>query len=525
MASESSPPRTGLSPLPLLRALGALMASTGEESAVLDEAVNLVRAALGAERCSILLCDPEANELYVAASTGIDTAIANSIRIPLGHGIAGHVALSGQPRLGTVTRNTDERGYTNRSFLSVPIPRRQPATDIQGVINVTNKMEGALTRADLEILEAVAGLLAVSIERNQLADRMRRTNRDLRRALEAIPAGILIVGAQGHFQVSNARARTLLGCRGDQPCLSVDASQLGAPIRARILELVRTTIASGSEVLEVFEAAPLPRPLQVRAMPFVLEADQGSEVLLVLEDLTLSRELEDLRQIDELKNNFLAMVSHELRTPLTSIRGAVRLLEGMYSENLDGTQQGLVKIIGGNIERLISVVNAILDTNLLETGQMELSHHDFDLLEVVGELLELRQGEFEAKHLTLLWDRPEGSLIIHGDRERLAKAIDAVLHNAIKYNDMGGSIEIATACRGNTLTLAIEDSGPGIQEEFHEAIFQKFFQIEDPMTRKAGGQGVGLFLARGIATLHGGNLRVQDRQGPGVAFVFELPIS
>ena len=230
--------------------------------------------------------------------------------------------------------------------------------------------------------------------------------------------------------------------------------------------------------------------------------------------------------LDDVKNEFISTVSHELRTPLTSIRGALGLLSAGLLGNNDPKAQNLLRIALTNTDRLIRLINDILDLERIQSGRAPIRTSSCSLAAIlehsVDELMPLAN---EANVRIEMSGPPDVSSGIQADPDRIGQVVTNLLSNAIKFSEPGSSIRIKTEIHSTTILLRVIDSGRGIPEDKLELIFDRFQQVEPSDSRQKGGTGLGLTISRGIIQQHGGRIWAERNEGPGVTFFVELPRS
>jgi PAS domain S-box-containing protein len=234
-------------------------------------------------------------------------------------------------------------------------------------------------------------------------------------------------------------------------------------------------------------------------------------------ELELERQNEQLRQLDGLKDEFVALVSHELRTPLTSIRGYLELMS--EDENLTPEQLRFLDTIDRNAQRLQRVVGDLLFCAQVEAGKLRL---EYGMNAVVEEALHAAQPAAAAKSITLTSDLralPE----IRGDRARLAQVLDNFLSNAVKFTPTGGSVTVTTFALPGEIEIAVADTGMGIAAAELPHLFRRFFRTERATATAVPGTGLGLAIAKAIVSGHGGRIRVSSTDGAGTTFRVILP--
>jgi signal transduction histidine kinase len=237
----------------------------------------------------------------------------------------------------------------------------------------------------------------------------------------------------------------------------------------------------------------------------------------------LQEDLDRLRELERLKRDFVSTVSHELRTPLTSMRGALGLVLGGRVGSVSARVEDLLRIGMTNTERLIRLINDILDLEKIEAGAFELRRGPVDLATVlrqtVGGLDGLAREAGIAIHLDDL-----AVASIDGDGDRLIQVFTNLVSNAIRFSPAGSAVEIAVTTSTREATVTVRDHGPGIPAAFADRIFGRFQQGPAPEGRR-GGSGLGLSIARALVEVHGGTIGFDDAAGGGTVFWVSLPLA
>src|SRR5216117_3141985 len=226
-----------------------------------------------------------------------------------------------------------------------------------------------------------------------------------------------------------------------------------------------------------------------------------------------------LHQMEETKREFFATVSHELRSPLTSIRGAVDLLHDGAPGTLTERQQRLTDIIGQSSERLLGLVNQILEMSRLRAGLVELDRHPLDLAWLVDRAVEEIHPQAEEAGITLERERFGSHFAYLGDEARLHQLVVNLGANAIRFTPRGGRVVVRVIDVGPEIELQVEDTGVGIPADALPYIFDAYRQAH----RERGGTGLGLAIVRGIVDAHGGRVTAESQEGKGSRFTVLLP--
>jgi signal transduction histidine kinase len=251
--------------------------------------------------------------------------------------------------------------------------------------------------------------------------------------------------------------------------------------------------------------------------------DLAHWVELEFDAVTVRLAREALEQQERLKSEFISTVSHELRTPLTSIRGALGLLEGGVAGPLPPSVAEMVGIAHKNSERLIRLVNDILDLEKMDAGRLELHLKPAELAPLLLQAAQAHQGYADAYGVRVEAVLEAPGAVARVDADRLAQVLANLLSNAIKFSPRGERVTLRLTRGNGTLRVQVEDRGPGIPEAFQSRIFQRFAQADSSDARQRGGSGLGLSIARSLVERLGGSLAFITGPGQGTIFWFELP--
>ncbi|MDH5602068.1 MAG: response regulator, partial [Gammaproteobacteria bacterium] len=234
------------------------------------------------------------------------------------------------------------------------------------------------------------------------------------------------------------------------------------------------------------------------------------------------RDITERKQLDSMKAEFIATVSHELRTPLTSIRGAINLVLGKNGDQLKDKPKRMLEMAERNSERLTLLINDILDLEKIESGSLAFEFRKQDLIALTKRAIEDNEGYAQKHGVYLVLDSSLKHAQVFGDQNRLLQVFANLISNAVKFSQVGDNVEIIVEEVNNRYRVTIKDHGPGIPENFHERIFQRFAQADASDTRQKGGTGLGLSITKAIIERHGGEIGYKTVQGKGTKFYFEI---
>lgn len=250
-----------------------------------------------------------------------------------------------------------------------------------------------------------------------------------------------------------------------------------------------------------------------------LRDEQGTptHVVGVFEDVTRRRAAE------RVKDEFLSVVGHELRTPLTSIRGSLGLLEAGVVGTLPDEAHEMLAVAIANTDRLVRLVNDLLDVERMQAGRMELTTAPVAAARLIEQSLQVVQATADDAEVALHADPSE--LIVEADADRVVQTLVNLIGNAVKFSPRGAAVAISAQRDGASARFSVHDCGRGIPADKLQAVFERFNQVDASDAREKGGTGLGLSVARGIVEQHGGRIWVESRVGEGATFHFTLPLA
>ena len=233
---------------------------------------------------------------------------------------------------------------------------------------------------------------------------------------------------------------------------------------------------------------------------------------------------EELKTLDEMKTNLLSNVSHELRTPLVSVMGYTDMILNEKVGPINNTQRDYLTISLRNTDKLVTLIENLLDFSRLHRGTEEMSFDAFDLVDCVQSSLDIVNPLADGRDIHLSLNAPEDGVIVEGDKGKLGQVFNNLLSNAIKFNHANGSVNVDIVPSEDNVTVTVSDTGIGIPQDAWDKIFTRFYQYDSSSTRKYGGTGIGLSIAQDIVRLHGSRLHVSSTEGEGTTFRFSLPL-
>jgi PAS domain S-box-containing protein len=348
----------------------------------------------------------------------------------------------------------------------------------------------------------------------------RESEARIRQVINSMPTGVLSTDRSGTILFANPRVSAMFGYSTSDlkgmhfskllPSVDLRRGEEGGGMPHLYNELkdksmeVHATTSTNSQI-----------DIDLSVTPFDIKGEK--RFLITLLDITEKLEIQRMRQA------FVAMVSHELRTPLNSVQGYLEILEmGVFGALSSEAHDGAVRA-SANIERLIALINDLLDLEKIESGTISLQPDDYEMSATVKRAVDAVEDLADKKKIKIRTDSmPEKTFKY--DQDRLVQVLVNFLSNALKFTPEGGTIEITSELRKNAIEVSVADQGPGIPERYREIIFERFQQVKDESGHK-GGTGLGLAICKAIVEQHHGSIGVDCDRPVGSRFWFTLPIN
>jgi PAS domain S-box-containing protein len=257
-------------------------------------------------------------------------------------------------------------------------------------------------------------------------------------------------------------------------------------------------------------------PVEYTASTMTTENGTRTGVVVTFRDIT------ERQSVERMKSEFVSTVSHELRTPLTSIRGALGLLAGGLLENVSPRVQRMLDIAVNNTDRLVRLINDILDVERIDAGKSELNRKLIDAHDLMTQAADVMMALAERAGVTIVVEPQHATLWV--DADRIMQLFTNLLSNAIKFSPRASTVSLSVSTRGGLCTFRVADQGRGIPQDKLETIFERFQQVDASDSRDKGGTGLGLAICRSIVNAHGGRIWAESRDGEGSVLQFTVPL-
>jgi PAS domain S-box-containing protein len=356
-------------------------------------------------------------------------------------------------------------------------------------------------------------------EQKLVQDRLTRALSRQQAIFNSAMIGIITLNESGSIEELNPSAEQIFGVT------SADVARrdigrlidLGGPSDVSSAAQLRHLAADDADVRELEGHRPdkttFPVNFEIADMPI------GERRMFVV----FVRDITTRKRHERMKDEFVATVSHELRTPMTSIAGSLGLLAGGAAGPLPDPAKRLLGIAHSNSQRLVRLINDILDIEKIESGQVVFALQPVELKGLVEQAMEANKGFAESFGVTVRLDAASAEAVVRVDPDRMTQVIINLLSNAVKFSPRGEEILVGVENKGTTTRVTVRDRGPGVPEEYRARIFEKFVQVDATDARQKGGTGLGLSIVQQIMVRLGGEVGLEPAPGGGTTFHVELP--
>ncbi len=545
--------------LETLNTIAIEVSSSLDGDDIMHNSLKTLAKLIGVDHGSIMLLDREIEQLVDRSVLGKNSDIGHT-RFMLGQGIVGWVAQHRKPLIVADVASDprwvpppldDSSAKRSGSMIAVPLIAHH---EVLGVLVLSHEQTGYFREEHLRLLTSSANQIAIGIynaqlyqqmeqqylHRHEMQQRQEQAVSQSTAILQSLSDGVIVCDRSGSVLTANLAAEKIL----DRPIDELVTWDLGDLLRRllgrRVEELSLDDLLNNPwdeqhqprTLSTTFQIGP--RTISITLDPVISSKDTLMGAVAVFRDRT--REVES----DRLKTEFIGTVSHELRTPMTSIKGFTQLLAMGSLGPINETQREFLGIIQSNAERMIAIINDLLDITKIETGSVELEIRPIHVAETLSAVMLDLQPKILDRQQHLLLSIPAGLPLVRADARRFNQILFNIVSNAVKYTPRGGSITIeareitADAIPeeerdglrpGRYVQIDVRDTGVGIAPEDLPRIWERFYRTENPLKVEAGGTGLGLSLVKPLIKLLGGRIWVESRINEGSVFHFVLPVA
>ncbi len=513
----------------IITEIGRSLTSSLSLDDIFEQILSRVRSAVDAGAVSVGLIDEETREVILEkALMGPRFTSMPPVRLKLGQGVGGWVAKTGRA-VNLPDAYADPRfhqdvdaasGFVTRSILCVPLVVEGK---VIGILEAMNKRSGAFTDADERLLSALGAFVVIAIEKASLHSDVLADKRRMDAIFANMTEGLLTVTLGGRITAANLALQTMVGVEdrslaGRCCCEAIrtDPDILGSLLaQMRTVEKQQDSFHGSCDII---------RPDRRRVPVLVsgaatLDDDGGtSEIVVVFSDIGQIRELE------RMKDDFVANITHEVRTPLATILLYARLLRAGRAKDDPEREARYLDIVAQQSNQIQKLVRKILDLSRMEAMLAYPGRESIQLHALLNEMLVSYQKLAQQKQLVIRADLPADLPAVTASREALQLVFGNLLDNAIKFTSRG-EIRLSARQSGKQVQVEVADEGIGIAPESIPHLFERFYRTKEAVERGIGGTGLGLALVKETIEGLGGSVTVTSRPDEGTTFRVVLPIA
>jgi signal transduction histidine kinase len=494
---------------------------------VADRVVQPILTLFGVQSSVLWLGEPDGSLVVVGISGRARQGFKLGDKLAPGVSMAGRAVSEGRPvwtsdiltEPGLVVpdeQRTRLRTTGDRAVLCVPVAVNARTI---GVLSLGHGSPREFTRGEVVLLQAFADQAAIALQNASLYAESQTQRVQLTQILESTSDGVLFVGPDGRVEAANHHAGELLGGR------SMVGTDLGSVLRrecsAPSTDTLLLACAGGLGVTAAegasgdLDVPNLNRILHWEARATRDATGRTTGLTITLHDVTQERE------IAQMKSDFVSFATHQLRTPLSGIKWMLEL--AMQETDVPETATSYMKDALGASQRLIQLVNDLLDISRLESGRLKTTPQLVDLVELTRTVLDDLKLQLDEKGHRLGMASCADTLDVFADPQLLRQVVLNLASNAIKYSPSGGEIGVRLTREHDVVRWQIQDTGIGIPKESQRHLFEKFYRADNVASLETDGTGLGLYLVRLIVEQLGGQVGCESEEGRGATFYFTVP--
>jgi signal transduction histidine kinase/CheY-like chemotaxis protein len=540
MSREEASPTSWADRLEVVAELASLINTTFDLDEIFRTAILKIKRVLEFRRASVVLVSDDRSSyslhtLYDEARGGF---VKGESSYPLDRGLTGEAIRKGEAlRIDTYGGTEGIRTAGEKSVSALIVPLHLDDTVI-GTLNFGAQESERYNDYDLELAVLLGRQIATSLHYSKLLATIEQQREELseqhahvvseRSRLEALidasDAAILMVADDRVAYANSAMADLLAlpleivsGASMDR----IDQTLSRSLSDPTALTAQREALKGGETPVSDRVEFHFPRRLVCQRTVATVRGAGGE----VLGHLILYRDVTKEAEAEAAKSEFVSLVSHELRTPLTSVKTSLSLLLRGAAGTVSDAARDLLEIALRNLDRLIRLVDDLLDLSRVESGRVEMNLSTISLEDTARRSVGAVAGFAQERGVEIVWGDSDLDAPVVADSDRLQQVIVNLVSNAIKFSPEGGRVELRWWIQADQAVLEISDQGPGIPADQLERIFDKFRQLEQTPTRKFGGAGLGLSISRTIVDQMGGHLWAESDEGQGARFFVRLRLA
>lgn len=507
----------------LLYRISNALLKVGNLQIILDGAADETILSMDACVVSILLYDKEENELVtkIIKRRDGDQRKPQRVRFQIGEGAAGLAAKKKEiVYLPDIEKSSifvgKPRGEAG-SLICVPMISQK---ELIGVLNVSFKKGKALEKSEKEFLIILSTIIAGSIKNSQLVGDIRKENNLLNSVIENSGEGIIVLDRAGKVLITNNYVKEALSLDNK------DISKQEGLLLAKKLGILGYTkkilgvINRNERDKRLYDELEIILPSGEKKWFGLITSFICDEMGRISKVVNVSRDIASEKKLIQTKNDLVTTATHELRTPLTAIRGYLSMIQD-NTKQMDEKQVKYLNKAYTSTERLSALVEDLLSTLKIDENKINLDLVDFDISSVILESIHNLNSKASHKRIEINYNPSQ--IFAHGDPVKSKHVIENLIDNAIKYTPINGKITVSIKSQTHNVQVEVKDNGVGIPHKYSSMIFDKFTRVNNALSVKAGGTGLGLYIAKSLVEKQGGRIWVESKQKVGTTFYFTIP--
>jgi PAS domain S-box-containing protein len=495
---------------------------------ILEKIITIVSADKG----FIMLKNPESGLLEMHAICGQSGAAQSTQLLQAIKKVADTVVVSGKPYFaddisavsGTELASHGEQSLGSLASFPLIIENRTI-----GVLILSSLFANAFGEETKRIMHIIAGHIAVAVENARLYGEICKTKEYLENLVETAGDAIFTLDADHKIVSWNAGAEVIFKRSKQETIGRKIYGLIPDNLSPMLQEKIDSTLESESIItIETDATRGDGKVLQIALTLSPIHGANGEIIGVsgIAKDMTERKEVEEeLRRLNETKTNFISTVSHELRTPLTSIKSLTEVLLSELTSLPEAKIRRHLSLINEECDNLSELIGGVLDFQKLEAGRNEVKFEPVALSGIMRQIFELFAPVAAKNNIELKADfsQADDMTRVLGDYDRLLRILSNLVSNALKYTNEGGHVCIRLSREDDTVRLSVIDDGIGIPADEKDKVFEKFYRINNALTRKTGGTGLGLAITKDLVLLHKGAIEVDSEAGGGCRFNVTFP--
>ena len=537
-AASAGSARSSAARLAVVGELTSLISAAVDMREIFHGAIEKVQRVLDFRRASVVLVDEPGTHYYI--QTLYDRARGGFVSVeasfPIGQGLTGEAIRTGRPQRVNALPGTEGILLQEGRRISAMIVPLHVSDRVIGALNFGHEEEGHYTEEDLDWAVVLGRQIETSLyystllntiaqQREALAlehATMQGQRNQLEALIDASDAAIMLVGPDRTIAYANAEMARLVGLPREA-VIGASVETVHRFLRGAFVHVAALTTQENVLMLDapLRDRVELTFPRRASYQRVVAPARDTSGA--VLGHIVLYRDVTHEVEVEKAKTELVSIVSHELRTPMTSVKTSLGLLLAGAGGALEPAAHELIEVALRNADRLIRLVNDLLDLSRLEAGRMEFRREPVWLEDTIAASLEMVAAFANGRSVTLHTEPAREPQLVTADRDRVVQIFVNLLSNAIKFSPKGGRVDVRWWRDDGGVLTEVRDRGPGILPEQLKLVFAPFKQLDSSTTREHGGAGLGLTIAQGIARALGGELTAESEVGKGSRFFVRLP--